>query len=363
MSATILTRPTFNARGSFADTVPAVHRTPLRQAAVWPVGDRPPEPDAGHGDPGFRLGWEHARHGVLPPTEHLLPMSPVRQGWESGRRAFAGRTRVADVAVHQWLQLNQRAWLDGAGIDAVQVAPAFLRRIATGACPVTREDFGKVQPAPMAVWHEAGCVAGNLALLSPRAARVLARVDARSAIAQADSMAGDDVHAGLTTREWARLATLLSFVTPLPHGLVAGRAMPLLPPPRLRLLNPAQGLQCLIGLQAPGAGQARRDGLLAALMPHAEARYALADLQSTMLARRKAPARAGDLRAQREAIEDLWADGLVHRRWQRLVSRLSEADCESIVRVAVARGAAGDRVQWLPATAATDGWGSGAACA
>ncbi|MFY7973784.1 MAG: hypothetical protein ACOVOT_05125, partial [Rubrivivax sp.] len=71
----------------------------------------------------------------------------------------------------------------------------------------------------------------------------------------------------------------------------------------------------------------------------------------------------GELRAQREAIEDLWADGLVHRRWQRLVSRLSEADCESIVRVAVARGAARDRVQWLPATAATDGWGSGAACA
>jgi hypothetical protein len=338
----------------FADTRPAVQT--LRGAG----GDRR--------DPGFQLGWEHARHGVLPPAEHLLPLSPVRQGWEAGRVAFAGRTREADVAVRQWLQLKLRAWLAGTGFEGVQVTPAFLRRIATVACPVTRERFagaddgsdriGTVSPMPMRLWREAGCAAGNLALLSPRAARALARSDAQAAMQQADAMAADDVHAGLRGREWARLAALLSLPTPLPHAVVASRPLVLLPPPRVRLLNPVHGLQVLISLREPGAGQGRRDALLAALMPHAEGRYALADLHTAMLVRRRAPAQRNDAQAQREAIEDLWTDGLVQRRWQRLVSRLSADDCESITRLALARGAAGERLQWLPAANATEGWGA-----
>lgn len=353
---TRLRRPTpvHAAAPGFADTRPAVH---VRPATPEP-GDRR--------DPGFQLGWEHARHGVLPPAEHLHPLSPVRQGWEAGRVAFAGRTRPADAAVGQWLQLRLRAWLAGTGFEGVQVTPAFLRRIATPACPVTRERFiggdgaepavGAVHPVPMRLWREAGCAAGNLALLSPRAARALARTEARAAIAQADAMAADDVHAGLRGREWARLAALLSLPTPLPHSLLATRPLAVLPPPRVRLLNPAHGLQVLVSLREPGAGQARRDALLAALMPHTEARYALADLQSAMLARRRAPAARNDAQAQREALEDLWLDGLVLRRWQRLAGRLSADDCESIVRIAVARGVGGERLHWLPADTATEGW-------
>jgi hypothetical protein len=372
---TILTRSPTAFRSPFADTLPAVHRAPRRDPSTLP--DRGPAPagDTTRDDPGYGLGWEHARYGQLPPTAHLHPLSPVRQGWEAGRLAFAGRTRPADAAVRHCLHLRQVSWLAGIGFDELQVTPALLRRIATEACPVTREPFSvdgdgaaaaggsavaAVTALPTPVWREAGCAAGNLALVSPRAAKVLVQADARSALAQAEAMRPDDVHTGLSGREWRRLATLLSFVTPLAHGLVASWAMTVLPTPRLRLLNPAQGLQCLVSLQTPGAGQARRDGLLAALLPHAEARYALADLQSTMLARRKAPARAGEARAQREAIEDLWTDGLVLRRWQRLVSRLSAADCEAIVRVAVARGAAGERLQWLPDTVATAGWGAAA---
>jgi hypothetical protein len=340
---------------AFADTRPAV-----RQADISPADDL-------RRDPGFQLGWEHARHGLVPPAEHLLPASPVRQGWEAGRAAFAGRTREADAAVRQWLDLRHRAWLAGTAFEGVQVTPAFLRRIAVPTCPVTRERFaadaaapapGAVHPIPMRLWREAGCAAGNLALLSPRAARALARTDAAAAIAQADSMANDDVHAGLRGAEWARMAALLALPTPLPHRLVAPRPLVVLPPPRVRLLNPVQGLQLLISLQQPGAGQARRDGLLAALMPSTDARYAFADLQTAMLARRKAPARADDPQSQREAIEDLWTDGLVQRRWQRLASRLSAADCESIARVAVARGVVGERLHWLPEAAATEGWGA-----
>ena len=33
---------------------------------------------------GFGLGWDHARHGLLPPAQHLLPQNPLRQGWEAG---------------------------------------------------------------------------------------------------------------------------------------------------------------------------------------------------------------------------------------------------------------------------------------
>ena len=32
---------------------------------------------------GFELGWDYAHYAVVPPTEHLHPLSPVRQGWDA----------------------------------------------------------------------------------------------------------------------------------------------------------------------------------------------------------------------------------------------------------------------------------------
>ena len=47
---------------------------------------------AGFEAEGFRIGWEHARYLTTPPADHLHAGHPVRQGWEAGRAAFAGRT-------------------------------------------------------------------------------------------------------------------------------------------------------------------------------------------------------------------------------------------------------------------------------
>jgi hypothetical protein len=64
-----------------------------------------------------------------------------------------------------------------------------------------------------------------------------------------------------------------------------------LPPTRLRVLNPVQSLQVMLSLQFTRAGHARRCAALAGLMPTAEARYAFNSFMHTLLARRLAAGR------------------------------------------------------------------------
>ena len=91
-------------------------------------------------------------------------------------------------------------------------------------------------------------------------------------------------------------------------------------------------------------------------MPSAEARYAFNAFMHTLLARRLAAGRIADAVAERHAVEDLWRDPLINKRWQRLALRLTADDCERIGRVAADRGLAGSGVRWLTAESATDGW-------
>ena len=60
--------------------------------------------------------------------------------------------------------------------------------------------------------------------------------------------------------------------------------------------------------------------------------------------------------ALRHALEDLWADASVNRRWQRFALQLDEATAERLVRHAARRGLGGKGWQWLPRAAATEGW-------
>ena len=112
----------------------------------------------------------------------------------------------------------------------------------------------------------------------------------------------------------------------------------------------------MLSLQFTRPGHGRRVAALASLMPSFEAREAFMPFMLTLLGRRVAAAPAADALAERHAIEDLWKDPLVRRRWQRLALRLTADDCERICRSAVARGLAGNAVRWLTETAATDGW-------
>ncbi|MBE7417702.1 MAG: hypothetical protein HS128_08080 [Ideonella sp.] len=336
--------------------------------ATLPLEFNRPAPRAVHewsdaGGTGFEIGWDHAQHRLTPPVDHLQPGSPVRQGWEAGKATFGPRTRAATPHVRKWLQLRLNAWQRGRAFCTLQVTPALLRRIDVAVCPITREPLTRGTGGPLdasvdRVNNDAGYAAGNLAVMSVRANAAKAAYawdDAMGFVRQIEAGALGTVD-GLSAAQWARLAVLMSYATPLPHAVAATLPMLVLPPPRLRLLNAVQCLQALLTLQFTRDGYTQRIAALAELMPCATTRDALRGLMHTLLARRIAAGFAADGAALRRVLEDVWADALVLRRWQRLALALSEAQCEQIVRTAQRRGLAGAQLRWLPRALATEGW-------
>lgn len=318
-----------------------------------------PQPAAG-GDAGFELGWDYAHYGVMPPAEHLHPLSPVRQGWEAGRETFGRRTLQPNRFVRKWLQLRLGAWLRGRVFEGQQVNPVFLRQIDVAVCPVTREVLthgtGELSDASVdRVFNDAAYAAGNLAVMSTRAnvAKSAYGVDDAMAFVRQIEVGRLGQIDGLGAEYWARLAVLMSFATPMPHAKAANLPLLVLPPNRLRVLNPVQSLQVMLSLQFTRAG---RCAALAALMPSADVRYAFNAFTHTLLARRLAAGRLACAAAERHAVEDLWRDPLINRRWQRLALCLTADDCARISRLAADRGLAGGGVRWLTEESATDGW-------
>ena len=293
-------------------------------------------------DPGFQLGWDYAHRGLVPPAEHLLPGHPLRQGWEAGRATFGRRTLKASRHVQQWLALRLAAWHGGQAFEGVQVTPNFLAQIDSPRCPITRSELGVVaeegaEAAIERVNHRAGYAAGNLVTLSRRAQ-------------QAE---------GLSSSEQARLATLQSFVTPLPHEIAAALPLRVLPPNRLRLVNPIQGLQALITLQLTHHGFAVRIAQLTCLLPGAALRRDFHLFFHTLLPRAWQGGKPESAQALRERLEDAWGDPVVLRRWQRFAGQLNAEQADQLLRKLVSKGLAngmGRRAEWHPATRATEGW-------
>jgi hypothetical protein len=308
---------------------------------------------------GFDIGWDHAHHGLVPPAEHLLPQHPVRQGWEAGRATFRSRTLRATPAVRQWLQLRLHAWMQGQSFERLQVTPNFLQQLAAARCPVTHEPLGD-DAVVVRLFDGAGYAAGNLALLSPRAA-AQAQLSWSDALAQADRLERGEIAEAdalpLNAAEWKRLGVLLSFATPLKHAQVAGLPLTVLPPNRVRVLNAVQALQTMLTLQFTQSAFARHIADLAAVMPSSAARSAFQLFMHTMLARRVAAGPLTQGPALKQALVQAWEQELVQRRWQRLALQLSEADCERIVRYASRLEMAGSECRWLPDDAAVEGWG------
>ncbi len=321
--------------------------SPPSHAQPAPAGALPAQAGhaaAGMDETGFEIGWDHAHHRINPPLRHLDHHNPVRQGWAAGRAAFGSRTLKPTAAARQWLALRLEAWLAGQVFEGVQVNPAFLARIDADECPVSRlpltlcagrdTDLQFIRLNPAAAY-----AAGNLAAVSQRVALVSA--------GQGRPLGAD---------EQARLAVLASFATPLPHGQAALLPLRLLPPNRVRVINPVQALQVMLTLQFTQAGYARRLLALAVLMPGDEARQAFQIFMHTLLARRLSAGQAPDALAMRRAMEDSWADTLVNRRWQRLAGRLDAAGCELLLQRAAQRGLVVGGGRWLSPDAATDGW-------
>ncbi len=302
---------------------------------------------------GFAIGWDHAHHRVTPPLHHLSSANPVAQGWAAGRAAFGQRQLRATAAVRQWLALRLLAWQQGAVFEDQQVNPSFLARIDVDLCPVRR------QPLMLGLPH-AGQLPDDAAVLrlntaAAYAAGNLAVVSHQVAAACAGGLPSTQP-AGLDSAAWQRLQVLASFATPLAHAQAALLPLCVLPPNRVRVINPVQALQVMLTLQFSSAGYARRLLALAALVPSSDARQAFQIFMHTLLARRLSAGVAPAPLQLRQAMEDSWADALVQRRWQRLAQRLTAADCELWLQRAHQRGLVVGGGRWLSTDAAVDGW-------
>ncbi|MEK8050845.1 hypothetical protein AACH10_11415 [Ideonella sp. DXS22W] len=325
-----------------------------------------------HDDPGFALGWDHASLGLTPPLDQLPVGSPLRQGWLAGQARFGGQPRPHSPWQRAWLALRLQAWQAGEAVETVQLNASVLRQIDTALCPVSRQPL-----RPLAAQHAAVHAApsdadalpcrlnpavawatGNVALLQRAVAAAREGMDFDALWSQAQRIAGGECTQvrGLDGATWQRLAVLASFATPLAHARAACLPLAVLPPARVRVLNPVQGLQVLLTLQFTHGGYARRLLELSALMPTHEARQAFQIFMHTLLARRLAAGPGAAPADVRRALEDSWADPLVNRRWQRLALRLTAADCERLLLRASQRGLMAGGARWLAEASATEGW-------
>ena len=332
--------------------------------------DPAPTLEAAH-DAGFQLGWDHAHHGLVPPPELLLNGTPLRQGWQAGRSVFGQRTMAATLAVRRWLALRIDAWRQGISVETTQLTAHYIAQIEVSHCPVTLKPLGG--PAALAdapvierLRHDAGYAAGHVVMMSRLAAKARAGCTSAQALATAMAMdaRGEIDHAGLDAAAWRRLAALISFVTPMPHAEAAAMPMSVLPPNRVRVLNPAQGLQALVSWQLATPGWSRRLRQLGEMAEEITGESALRqDFQLFIgaIAPRALELPAIDScathsLAQRLTLAQLWSDTRVMRRWQHWLLSLGEAATEALLSRAAAAGLAGKRTLLHEKGAATEGW-------
>ncbi|MBX3636900.1 MAG: hypothetical protein KF683_16125 [Rubrivivax sp.] len=308
---------------------------------------------------GFDLGWDHARHGLVPAPELLHEATPVGQGWRAARATFGQRTLAASAPLRLQLALRTAAWRQGISFDVLQVTPNHLAQIQSTRCPVLRCALGGATSEPTAAVVErlnpqAGYAAGNLVVMSRRAAEARAGLDLLDLVRRARraERAGEPED-GLPAAAWWRLAALQSYATPLRLHEAASLPLAVLPPNRVRLLNAAQGLQALLTLQfvAPGFSQRLRD--VAAQLPEHTLRQDFNLFIGALLPR---VLEAGDEpAARRRALEDAWLGERVQRRWQHFVLSLGEAALETLLQRLDA-GTPGVKVLHHSSAGATEGW-------
>lgn len=307
---------------------------------------------------GFDIGWDHARHGLLPPPEQWLEGSPLHQGWRAGKACFGERTLGASRRVRLWLALRLHAWLGHRAFELAEVTPHYLGQIELLHCPITRRAMVQAETSVDRVNNQAGYAAGNLAMMSAMANRAKGSRTWDEALACAHQAEGaeDGRLDGLDAAAWARVAVLISFVTPLPHEQAARLPLRVLPPNRLRLLNPVQGLQALVTRELGRPDGTRRLRELAALLPGDALQLDFHRLLSALLPRRLEAGQHADALALRHALEDAWCDACVNRCWQRFALQLDEALIERLLQRCAAGALAGTRVLWHELARATEGW-------
>ncbi len=78
-------------------------------ALEMPTADAADAAD-GVGRAGFELGWDHARHGLVPPAGLLQGGTPVSQGWKARRCSYRGRVRCPAASVRPCRTYTGSSW-------------------------------------------------------------------------------------------------------------------------------------------------------------------------------------------------------------------------------------------------------------
>ncbi|MEO6662268.1 MAG: hypothetical protein ABIN96_03645, partial [Rubrivivax sp.] len=222
---------------------------------------------------GFDVGWDHARHGLLPPPELLAGTTPVSQGWSAGKAVYGRRALRASRTTRLWLALRLQAWQEGVAFDGTQITPEFLGRLDTHRCPVRRTALGGPSGHADAFVVErlnpaAGFIAGNLVAMSHAAQQCGAGIDSLQArrFARRCEIDRSEIR-GLDAGGWWRMAVLRSFATVLPFHEAARLPLAALPADTLRPVNAPQRLQALVTKQFSAPGWAARARLMASALP------------------------------------------------------------------------------------------------
>ena len=132
---------------------------------------------------------------------------------------------------------------------------------------------------------------------------------------------------GLDAAAWARLVSLVAMVHPTGGEPCLSR---LLPPNRLRLPDPQRALQAWLTRQLRHAGWSQRLLALHDALPGVPARQAMSGLSAALAPHALALPASGV--ALRWALEDLWLDARVQRRWALLLAEVSPLTIERLLR-------------------------------
>jgi hypothetical protein len=168
--------------------------------------------------------------------------------------------------------------------------------------------------------------------VSPQVAERWMTIDwemAKDALARAEAEPEAQVE-GLPLRHWRRVVALKSLATPLPHDEAARIPLHVLPPNRIRLVNPIQELQAVLTLQlaVPGWGQRARgiaDSLPLALRNEFNLFF------NSLLAQALRQGHGDSKPEMRDALAAAWGNEVVLRRWGRVTALVDAALAETLV--------------------------------
>lgn len=328
-----------------------------------------PQPSDTHAVSGYEIGWEFASCGLVLPDDHLGVDNPVRRGWEAGRAGFGLQTMKPTEWTKRYLMLRLQAWRDQASFESWTVNARFMKDIDAIYCPVTRvrligEGIPRLEAQVARLNTDAAYAAGNLVTWSQqvthsrRTAGDGQTVNWKAAWSKARQCEAERLSTvnGLNAAQWARLAVLLSFVTPLPHDQAAQMPLLVLPPNRVRVINSVQALQVMLTLQFARAGFSKRMVTLQSMMPCPASRREFYGFMVALMARRVAAGPLTDQLVIRRTLEDAWTVPAVQEAWQSFASLLSEKECDDILMRMESMELPGVTWRHLPFDSAVDGW-------